>query len=139
MTPGDRDDDPVRAAGGLVLRPAADGAGTEIALVHRPKYDDWTFPKGKLNRGETDEQAAVREVAEETGLDARLDRELPSVRYLDASGRDKVVRYWAMHPEGGEFEPNPEVDQLRWVPVDEAAKLLTYEHDLDLLSSLGQG
>jgi 8-oxo-dGTP diphosphatase len=126
----------VRAAGGLVLRPAAGGTGTEIALVHRPKYDDWTFPKGKLDPGETDEQAAVREVAEETGLDARLDRELPDVRYRDASGRDKVVRYWTMTPTGGEFRPNREVDELRWVPPDEAATLLTYDHDRALLDEL---
>jgi 8-oxo-dGTP pyrophosphatase MutT (NUDIX family) len=130
------EEDVVRAAGGLVLRPAAGGAGTEIALVHRPKYDDWTFPKGKLDPGETDEQAAVREVAEETGLDARLDRELPRVRYRDASGRDKVVRYWTMTPTGGGFRPNREVDELRWLPLGEAATLLTYDHDRALLDEL---
>jgi 8-oxo-dGTP pyrophosphatase MutT (NUDIX family) len=137
VTPAaDDDDDVVRAAGGLVLRPAADGSGMEIALVHRPKYDDWTFPKGKLIPGETDEEAALREVDEETGLEARLDRELPSVRYLDASGRHKVVRYWTMTPLGGEFRPNREVDELRWVPVDQAAALLSYEHDRDVLRGL---
>jgi 8-oxo-dGTP pyrophosphatase MutT (NUDIX family) len=130
--------DVVRAAGGLVHRPGPDG-NDEVALVHRPKYGDWTFPKGKVQPGESDEDAALREVEEETGLQCRLERELPGTRYRDQAGRDKVVRYWAMQPVGGEFEPNREVDELRWVPLEEATKLLTYEHDRDLLRSLGHG
>jgi 8-oxo-dGTP pyrophosphatase MutT (NUDIX family) len=126
--------EPVRAAGGLVLRRGP--RGLEVALVHRPKYDDWSFPKGKLVPGETDEQAALREVEEETGLRCELGQELPSVRYLDQSGRDKVVRYWTMRPTSGSFEPTREVDELRWVPFDEAARLLSYDHDRQLLESM---
>ena len=126
----------VRAAGGLILRHGVGGV-REIALVHRPKYDDWSFPKGKLLEGETDEEAAVREVHEETGFSVRLEnRELPSLRYRDAAGRPKVVRYWVMTPTGGRFEPNREVDELWWVPLDRAAEVLTYEHDRALLDQL---
>src|SRR4029078_8380000 len=109
-----------------------------VALVHRPKYDDWTFPKGKLNAGETDEEAAVREVFEETGFRVRLDesRELPSVRYRDVAGRQKVVRYWVMTPLDGHFEPNREVDELWWVPVDSADRVLSYDHDREVLRGL---
>jgi 8-oxo-dGTP diphosphatase len=128
-------DDEVRAAGGLVLRRGAGGV-QEIALVHRPKYDDWTFPKGKLESGETDEEAAAREVFEETGLRVRLEDEVPSVRYRDTNGRPKVVRYWVMTPTSGHFEPNREVDELWWVPVDRAAELLTYDHDRELLDAV---
>ena len=128
-------DDEVRAAGGLVLRHGLRGV-REVALVHRPKYDDWSFPKGKLNVGETDEEAAIREVHEETGLVAALGRELPSTRYRDSMGRPKVVRYWVMSPTGGHFEPNREVDELRWVPVDAAAEILTYDHDRELLGAI---
>ena len=128
-------DDLVRAAGGLLLRQGPDGA-LEVALVHRPKYDDWSFPKGKLVAGETFEEAALREVEEETGYRARLDREIPGTRYRDASGRPKVVRYWTMTPVGGEFRANSEVDELRWLPVDEAARALSYDHDRALLRAV---
>jgi 8-oxo-dGTP diphosphatase len=127
----------VRAAGGLLLRAGAGGLGIEVALVHRPKYDDWTFPKGKLNAGESDEEAAIREVEEETGYRARLDDELASVSYRDAAGRAKVVRYWTMTRVDGEFRPNREVDEVRWLPVDVARGALTYEHDRQLLNGLG--
>jgi 8-oxo-dGTP diphosphatase len=129
------DDDLVRAAGGLLLRPGSGGA-LEVALVHRPKYDDWSFPKGKLVAGETFEEAALREVEEETGYRARLDREIPGTRYRDAVGRPKVVRYWTMTPVDGAFRPNSEVDELRWVRVDEAARALSYDHDRSLLRAL---
>jgi 8-oxo-dGTP diphosphatase len=122
----------VRAAGGLLLRRGESGA-VEVALVHRPKYDDWTFPKGKLVDGETDEEAALREVEEETGYRARLDRELASVSYRDPAGRPKVVRYWTMTPEAGSFRPNREVDELRWLAIEDAASTLTYDHDRELL------
>ena len=125
----------VRAAGCVVLRRTDDGR-TETALIHRPKYDDWTFPKGKLDEGETFEQAAIREVEEETGLRGRLDRELPEVRYVDNRGRDKVVRYWTMTPTAGEFTPGAEVDELRWMTLEEAADMLSYQHDRDLLRAL---
>ena len=127
----------VRAAGGLVLRHGPGGV-LEVALVHRPKYDDWTFPKGKLQANETDEEAAVREVFEETGLHVRLelDRELPSVRYRDVEGRPKVVRYWVMKAVDGHFEPNREVDELWWVPVETADRVLSYDHDRQVLREL---
>ena len=129
--------EPVRAAGGLVLRRAEDGAA-EILLVHRPAYDDWTFPKGKLEDGEHEEEAAVREVEEETGLRCRLERELATTRYRDARGRPKTVRYWLMAPVDGELASVNEVDEARFVPIAVADELLTYERDRELLDLLGE-
>jgi 8-oxo-dGTP diphosphatase len=100
-----------------------------VAVVHRPKYDDWTWPKGKLDPGESFEEAAVREVEEETGLVCELGEELESTTYVDGKGREKLVRYWEMTPVGGEFEPNDEVDEIRWVTPEEARQLLSYERD----------
>ena len=122
----------VRAAGGVVLDPEG-----RVVLVHRPRYDDWTLPKGKLDRGESFEDAALREVEEETGLRCRLVRELPSSEYLDPKGRSKLVRYWLMEVEHDPgFVPNDEVDELRWVPVEEAPALLTYPRDAEILGSV---
>ncbi|MDT3441658.1 MULTISPECIES: NUDIX hydrolase [unclassified Pseudofrankia] len=121
----------VRAAGGVVWRPAA-GGGIEIVLVHRPRYDDWSLPKGKLDDGETWLAAAVREVAEETGLAVEVGAPLGDVTYpVHRHGipATKVVRYWALRATGGTFAPNEEVDQLRWLPPDAAMSLLA--HDLD--------
>jgi len=123
----------VRAAGGVIWRRGADGV--EVLLVHRPKYRDWTFAKGKLDEGESFLDAARREVLEETGLHVEIGDELESTRYVDAKGRDKLVRYWTMTVEGGSFEPNDEVDQVRWVSVAAAASRLSYERDLPLLAS----
>ena len=125
----------VEAAGGVVVR---DGdAGTEVCLVHRPRYDDWTFPKGKLDPGESFEDAALREVEEETGLRCTLEAELPSTEYRDNKDRPKIVRYWQMEvDEDPVFEPNDEVDELRWLPMAEAAELLTYDRDRGLLDGL---
>ena len=122
----------VRAAGGVVWRAGA--AGPEVLLVHRPRYDDWSLPKGKLDPGETFEAAARREVLEETGVDATLGEELEPVRYRDNKGRPKLVRYWVM-PAGAEtaFTPNDEVDAIRWAPPADAARLLTYERDAELV------
>ena len=125
----------VRAAGGLVCRTAGSGAG-EVVLVHRPAYDDWAFPKGKLERDESEEQAALREVEEETGLRCRLDRELGMTRYHDSRGRPKTVRYWQMTPIGGALAPAHEVDDARWVSLAEADTLLTYARDVELLGQL---
>lgn len=133
---GDRSRPEVRAAGGIVWR-VSDGE-IEVALVHRPKYRDWTFPKGKLEPGETDEQAAHREVLEETGLECVLGRELPAVQYRDAKGRMKQVRYWEMTVASGSFLANDEVDELVWLPLPQAGPRLTYGHDADLLGAFGQ-
>ena len=124
----------VRAAGGLVVRRDPEG-GREIALVHRPRYDDWTFPKGKLQAGESDEQTAVREVEEETGLRCRLGLDLGSVEYRDGEGRRKIVRYWVMEPGEGLFAPGEEVDELRWLALEEVGPALTYDHDRGLLEA----
>jgi 8-oxo-dGTP diphosphatase len=121
----------VRAAGGVVVRRA--GAGVEVLLVHRPAYGDWTFPKGKADPGESDEDCAAREVAEETGLLCTLGRELRSTTYTDARGRPKLVRYWVMEAVGGELRFEHEVDEARWLSPDAAAALLSYERDTDVL------
>jgi 8-oxo-dGTP diphosphatase len=126
---------PVQAAGGVVLRGEDDEA--EVAVVHRPRYDDWSFPKGKLDPGETSEEAALREVREETGLTCRLGPELAFARYEDNQGRLKVVRYWLMAVvEDPGFEPNDEVDELRWLTPAEATGLLTYARDRELVAGL---
>jgi len=125
----------VKAGGGLVVRPSE--SGHIVALVHRPRYDDWSFPKGKLDKGETWEQAALREVEEEIGLRCRLGNELSPVTYRDPKGRSKVVRYWLMEPIEGEFVPSDEVDEMRWLPVADAEELLSYEHDRELLREAG--
>jgi 8-oxo-dGTP diphosphatase len=131
--------DVVRAAGGVVWRwQASDGgadASVEVLLVHRPKYDDWSLPKGKCEPGESDDRCAWREVHEETGLRCVLGDELATSRYTDGRGRPKEVRYWAMQPDGGRFEPNDEVDEVRWLELDAARALLTYPRDHPVLDS----
>jgi 8-oxo-dGTP diphosphatase len=123
--------DRVEAAGGVVV------SNGKVALVHRPRYDDWTLPKGKLEPGESFEEAATREVQEETGLRTRPVRELPSTRY-SVNGRPKIVRYWLMDVEHeAPFAPNDETDELRWVTPGEALGLLTYDRDRDVLASAG--
>ena len=125
-------DEVVRAAGGVLFRQRA-GGPVEVVLVHRPAYDDWTFPKGKLTAGENETEAAVREVEEETGLRARPVRDLGTTSYEDSRGRPKTVRYWQMTPIDGVLGPANEVDDARWVPLDEAARMLTYARDRKLL------
>jgi 8-oxo-dGTP diphosphatase len=124
----------VQAAGGVVSR-AGEGGVLEVLLVHRPKYDDWSLPKGKLEPGETHEEAALREVEEETGLVCELGRELPSISYRDGKDRPKVVRYWAMRPLGGAFAPHDEVDEVRWATLEEATRLLSHAHDRGVLEA----
>jgi 8-oxo-dGTP diphosphatase len=110
----------------------------EVLLVHRPKYDDWSLPKGKRDPGETDEQCAVREVEEETGLRCRLGREVLPTAYTDAKGRWKVVRYWAMTVVGEQpFTAGDEIDELRWVLVDDLPSVLSYARDVDVVNSVG--
>jgi 8-oxo-dGTP diphosphatase len=124
----------VKAAGGVVRRRGE--RGPEIAVIHRPRYDDWSLPKGKLDPGETWEEAALREVREEIGLSCTLGEELPPVSYEDAKGRAKVVRYWLMDDCEGSFAPNDEVDEVRWLPPAEAARVLSYPHDRRLVEAV---
>jgi len=120
----------VRAAGGLVVR---DG---KVLLVHRPKYDDWSFPKGKCDEGESDEACALREVAEETGLRCELLEAIGETNYIDGKGRPKGVRYWRMRAVDGEFAPHDEVDEIRWETPERAARVLSWSRDLPLLERL---
>ncbi|CAB4346980.1 unannotated protein [freshwater metagenome] len=120
----------IEAAGGVVEQ---DGL---IAIVHRPRYDDWSLPKGKLDKNESFERAALREVQEETGLNCQLIEELDPVSYTDNRGRPKTVRYWRMKVLSGEFEVNDEVDELRWLCKADALGLLSYEHDRELVAAL---
>ena len=121
----------VRAAGGMVVRGSDESP--QIAIVHRPKYDDWSLPKGKLDRGERWSEAALREVEEETGLRCELGVELAPASYRDSKGRRKRVRWWRMRPLGGEFTPSSEVDELRWLEPSAALEVLDYEHDRELV------
>lgn len=123
--------DRVDAAGGVVVRGSDSGA--EVIVVHRPRYDDWSLPKGKLDDGESFEDAALREVAEETGYECSLGHELESSVYTDNEGRDKLVRWWRMAPIKGHFEPNDEVDELRWLALVDAIVQVSYDHDRELL------
>jgi 8-oxo-dGTP diphosphatase len=126
----------VQAAGGVVYR--RDDGALEVLLVHRPRYDDWTLPKGKLHRGESHEDGALREVEEETGLRCELGLELPSSHYHDQKGRPKVVRYWTMRPLGGAFHPHDEVDDARWLPLAEAETELSYDRDREILRAFAE-
>jgi 8-oxo-dGTP diphosphatase len=127
----------VKASGGVVWRRSGDG-DAEVVVVHRPRYDDWSLPKGKLDQDERWEDAALREVQEEVGLRCTLGDELPPVAYRDNKGREKVVRYWLMEPlDGGAFEPNDEVDEMRWLDLQAATALLSYPHDAELVRVAG--
>jgi 8-oxo-dGTP diphosphatase len=134
-SPSRGDQAEVRAAGGIVVR--GEGTSLRLLLIHRPRYEDWSLPKGKLEDGESWEQAALREVEEETGLRCELGRELEPVSYRDHKGREKQVRWWLMRPLGGVFTPGDEVDEVRWLSPAEAIGLLDYEHDRDLVRALG--
>ena len=115
---------------------ANDKAQLEILLVHRPHRHDWSLPKGKLRQRESALDCALREVREETGLVCTVGRELPEARYQDRKGRAKRVRYWAMQELAGEFRRNHEVDETRWLRIDHAAEMLTYDHDRIVIAGL---
>jgi 8-oxo-dGTP diphosphatase len=121
----------VRAAGGVLVE------NGRVLVVHRQRYDDWSLPKGKAHAGESDLACALREVEEETGFRCEEVRELGESRYEVEEG-PKLVRYWVLRRLGGAFEPNGEVDEIRWLPPDEAAALLTYDRDREILSLLSE-
>ena len=127
----------IKAAGGIVYRDRPDGA-RQVAVIHRPRYNDWTLPKGKVDSGETIHKAAEREVEEETGF--KVKRQGGSViaqnSYHDRKGRTKIVYYYFMTPIGGEFRPNDEVDEVRWLTLDEALALLTHDRDREMLAAV---
>jgi 8-oxo-dGTP pyrophosphatase MutT (NUDIX family) len=125
----------VLAAGGVVWRRSGGGV-LEVVLVHRPRYDDWSLPKGKLDPGETDEEAALREVEEETSVVAELGPELPSTTYLDKSGKHKRVRYWAMTVRAGQPRGAHECDKAEWVPLAQAAARVSYRRDAEIIAAL---
>jgi len=134
----------IRAAGGVLWRPSdgTDAAGpVEVAVIHRPRYDDWSLPKGKLTGGEQLLEAAIREVREETGHLVRVGRSLGSIRYQKVVAgrlRDKVVHWWAMLADGGTFIPNDEVDALRWLPVGAADAALTRDLERVVLARFAE-
>jgi 8-oxo-dGTP diphosphatase len=124
-------DHEVQAAGCVVHR-----AGVAFAVIHRPRYDDWSLPKGKLDPGETFEVAALREVEEEIGVRGELGEELPPTEYRDNKGRSKIVRYWLLRADDPPaFEANNEVDELRWLGAEDALALLSYPRDRDVLTA----
>jgi 8-oxo-dGTP pyrophosphatase MutT (NUDIX family) len=124
----------IRAAGGVVLR--REGDDFEVVLVYRRRYRDWTFPKGKANPGESDEDCALREVEEETGLRCELGEELETTAYRDSKDREKVVRYWHMRVVEGELHPRNEIDAAEWIPVEDAVDRLSYRRDREVLEPL---
>ncbi|GEC09265.1 DNA mismatch repair protein MutT [Streptomyces spinoverrucosus] len=128
-------DTPVQAAGCVLWRRSPGGGGLEICLVHRPKYDDWSHPKGKLKRDEDPLAGALREVGEETGYTATPGAELPTLHYL-ANGRPKQVRYWAAEATSGGFTPSTEVDRILWLPPTAARLRLTQPRDRELVDEL---
>ena len=136
---------PIRAAGGVVWRrvdPTDGETGVEVAVIHRPRYDDWSLPKGKVSVGESDLEGAVREVLEETGFHVRVGRGLGETRYVKSNGsatRPKVVRWWAMQAEEGAFSATREVDDLRWLSLAEAADQVTRDTDREVLERFARG
>lgn len=132
------DDGVVQAAGAVVWRrPSPDGP-VEVVIVHRPRYDDWTFPKGKLEPGESFEDGARRELEEETGFDVELGEAVADCRYVDHLGRPKLVRFFAATVVTGAFTPNDEVDDLRWHPLATVTEVLSYDRDADVAGAFSR-
>ena len=130
MSPAPADPQPsVRGGGGILTRPGA-GGGTEIMLVHRPKYDDWSLPKGKAKKGESLRDTAVREVTEETGVVPRVITALGATRYIDHRSRPKTVWYWLMEPTDETGHLEPDVDVAVWMDLEQAITTLSYSHDM---------
>jgi 8-oxo-dGTP diphosphatase len=126
----------IRAAGGIVVRPRPDGV--DVLMVHRRQFGDWTIPRGKVMRGENDEAAAVREVAEETGLRCELGQEAGVMHYRDRKARDKQARYWLMVPRSGRFRATREVDRCEWMDIHAAARAATRSGERDLLAGIAR-
>ncbi|WP_445169584.1 NUDIX hydrolase [Mycolicibacterium sp. Dal123E01] len=124
----------VVAAGAALWRPDPDTGDVQLALIHRPRYDDWSLPKGKVDPGENEPVAAVREIWEETGQRSQLGRRLIQTHYQVAQG-SKVVHYWAARALGGDFTPGDEVDRLEWLPINEAMERISYPHDREVLKA----
>jgi 8-oxo-dGTP diphosphatase len=137
IIPKDAPNDLIRAAGGIVHRSVASGRA-EIACIYREARGDWTFPKGKLDEGETFEQAALREVAEETGMNCHVLRFVGTTNYTHRKGKPKIVAYYLMAVGDGEFAPNAEVDELVWLPMEHVRSHLTWERDQELFDLVGQ-
>jgi len=135
IVPSDQPHDLIRAAGGILFRTSRRGSD-KVAVVYRKARGDWTFPKGKLDEGESFEGAALREVFEETGITAEIQRFIGSTNYTHRKGRPKIVAYYLMNSISGDFAPNEEVDELRWVTLDEAFELLTWDRDKELIELL---
>jgi 8-oxo-dGTP diphosphatase len=131
IIPHDAPSDLIRAAGGIVIRPVANGR-YEVACIFREARGDWTFPKGKLDPGETFEQAALREVWEETGMHCDVIRFAGTTNYTHRKGKPKIVAYYLMSVGVGEFVPNDEVDELVWLPLENVREHLTWERDQEL-------
>ena len=132
IIPRDAPNDLIRAAGGIVTRFVA-GGRVEVACIYREARGDWTFPKGKLDDGETFEQAALREVHEETGMRCHVVRFIGTTNYTHRKGKPKIVAYYLMAVERGEFAPTEEVDELVWLPLEQVRAHLTWDRDQELL------
>jgi 8-oxo-dGTP diphosphatase len=135
IIPSDAPNDLIRAAGGIVYR-TVDAGHIELACIFREARGDWTFPKGKLDPGETFEQAAIREVLEEIGMHCHIERFIGTTNYIHRKGKPKIVAYYLMAANKGEFAPNEEVDELVWLPLEEVRAHLTHERDQELFDIL---
>lgn len=124
----------IRAGGGIVVRPRADSV--DVLMVHRRQFGDWTIPRGKVAGGEDDETAALREVAEETGLACELGEEAGVMHYRDRKAREKLARYWLMTPRSGRFRATAEVDRCEWMDIHAAARAATRSGERDLLAGI---